>query len=108
MDEKFPKLMEAKLLNVKKRLEKQIKDDEKYPEYGYSEEDNTQEMEEYSEKLGVEKKLIILLKDINKALIKINKKSYGICENCKGNIEQGRLKIYPAASLCSDCASKRR
>lgn len=108
MDEKFLKSARAKLLSEKKRLEKELKKARTFPEYGSSEDDSTLEVEDYEEGISLEKKLRNLLKDVDKALLKIEKKTYGICENCKNHIEQGRLKIYPAASLCSSCASKRK
>ncbi len=47
------------------------------------------------------------INEINKALDKINKGTYGICENCQKNIEETRLKIDPAAYLCRDCSLKK-
>lgn len=47
------------------------------------------------------------IKEINKALDKIDKGTYGICENCQKNIEETRLKINPAAYLCRECSLKK-
>lgn len=41
--------------------------------------------------------------DIDNALRKIQKNQYGICERCKKNIPQARLKLIPEAAYCIDC-----
>jgi len=108
MDGRLIKKVKRQLSAQQKRVEKELTKSKKFPEYGNSEEDNTQDVEEYGENIGLEKKLRTLLKDINKALNKLAKGTYGVCEICKSPIEQGRLKIYPAASVCSECASKKK
>ena len=50
--------------------------------------------------------LIEELGDIDIALSKIKKNKYGICENCKNNIEIKRLQMYPFARYCMECMSK--
>ena len=40
---------------------------------------------------------------INSALNRIAKGSYGLCEGCKGAIELKRLEIIPEANLCIEC-----
>ena len=40
---------------------------------------------------------------IDKALRRINDKSYGVCEGCKKSIPLGRLEAIPHASFCIDC-----
>ncbi|MCS6956676.1 MAG: TraR/DksA C4-type zinc finger protein [Patescibacteria group bacterium] len=46
--------------------------------------------------------------DIDNALRKIQKNQYGICERCKKNIPQARLKLIPEASYCIDCEKRLR
>ncbi|MBI2599169.1 TraR/DksA C4-type zinc finger protein [Candidatus Curtissbacteria bacterium] len=43
------------------------------------------------------------LKEIEKALEKIKKGTYGICENCKERIDAKRLDAKPAAIYCLKC-----
>uniref|UniRef100_A0A7C4U6Y7 Zinc finger DksA/TraR C4-type domain-containing protein n=1 Tax=candidate division WOR-3 bacterium TaxID=2052148 RepID=A0A7C4U6Y7_UNCW3 len=44
------------------------------------------------------------LKDVEYALIKIRDKTYGICENCGGEISVKRLKALPFTRYCLKCA----
>ncbi len=43
------------------------------------------------------------IKKIDKALKKIEDKTYGICEECDNEISIERLKARPVATLCIDC-----
>ena len=90
-----------------KRLEEQYKVTRKFPEYGTSEDENVQELETFQENLSLQKNFKNLIRDTKKALSKIEKGTYGTCEECKEPIEQGRLRAYPAAELCVTCASKK-
>jgi DnaK suppressor protein len=40
---------------------------------------------------------------IDEALERIKEKAYGICENCEGEIQLGRLKVLPFTRLCVKC-----
>src|SRR3970282_1091632 len=40
---------------------------------------------------------------IDEALQRIKDKTYGLCENCEGEIHLGRLKILPFSRLCVRC-----
>lgn len=42
-------------------------------------------------------------RDINSALIRIDKGTYGICTDCGGSIDYERLAAYPTASRCVRC-----
>ncbi len=48
------------------------------------------------------------LQEIDDALTKLEKGSYGQCETCGGPIAEARLEAMPAARQCIACASKRR
>ena len=88
-------------------LEEQYKLTRKFPEYGTSEDENVQELERFQENLSLQKNIRNLIRDTKKALVKIGKGTYGVCGECKGPIEQGRLKAYPGADLCVTCAGKK-
>ncbi|OGC49806.1 hypothetical protein A2716_00375 [candidate division WWE3 bacterium RIFCSPHIGHO2_01_FULL_40_23] len=45
---------------------------------------------------------------IRKALAKINIGTYGICEVCHKPIDPARLKAFPQATMCLECAEKSR
>jgi DnaK suppressor protein len=48
-----------------------------------------------------------MLLKIDLALNKLREGSYGICEECGGEIEEGRLKVLPFAVCCRDCQEMR-
>lgn len=43
------------------------------------------------------------LLEIERALLKVEKGDYGVCENCGDKISIDRLKARPFSSLCIDC-----
>lgn len=47
------------------------------------------------------------MSQIKKALKRIKKGKYGICEDCGKMIDTDRLGVYPEATLCASCKSKR-
>jgi RNA polymerase-binding transcription factor DksA len=44
--------------------------------------------------------------NVKKALSKLSKGEYGKCEKCGVDIDPARLKAYPEAVYCSECARK--
>ncbi|HUT03233.1 MAG TPA: TraR/DksA C4-type zinc finger protein [bacterium] len=44
-----------------------------------------------------------LLAKIDKALAKLDRGVYGICEHCGGDISLERLRARPVATLCIEC-----
>ena len=44
--------------------------------------------------------------EIERSLQKIEKGTYGICENCNKEIDPKRLELLPHAKLCIDCAKE--
>ncbi|RPI72601.1 MAG: hypothetical protein EHM47_07950 [Ignavibacteriales bacterium] len=50
--------------------------------------------------------LINLLKQVDKALEKINGGTYGICEVCHDHVEEERLYVDPLISVCLGCLSE--
>lgn len=114
----YPTIPEKTLATIKRKLEREHKrlEDEiakikRYPEYGQSEDENVQELEEFNQNIGLTRNLRTLLEDTNEALEKLAKGNYGSCESCKNAIELGRLEAFPAAALCITCekdAAKKR
>jgi len=107
-----------KLEKEKSRLEEDIKklmapDVEvfsKMPDFGGEVTDFTIEadqIEEIGNILAVKQILEKKLESVNEALERIKKGVYGICERCQKDIELKRLKVEPAATLCSKCLKKR-
>lgn len=42
--------------------------------------------------------------DIDRALEKLDDRTYGVCDDCGGPISPARLEALPASSLCVTCA----
>lgn len=60
----------------------------------------------HGKSLVFEKSLTDAKTSIITALQKIRNKTYGKCENCKKQIEIGRLLAIPTAKLCLSCSGK--
>lgn len=103
LDKDFLSQQKETLQAEKARLEKKIKELNKFPDYGDSEDDNAMEMSDFESNLSIEEQLKFLLKKVNDALKAIDDGSYGTCSNCKQAIEIGRLEVMPYAELCVSC-----
>lgn len=57
--------------------------------------------------LGISKTEQETLKKIDKALKRIENKTYGICEVCEEPIEKERLEVIPYTTLCIQHAKER-
>ena len=107
--EEFKKSLEAKKQMIQKELETFAEKDPnlkhnwdaKYPnrEDG-DKEDEADEVQEYDNSLSLEYSLESKLRDVNVALEKIENGGYGVCENCRKEIERERLVAYPEARTC--------
>jgi len=60
-------------------------------------EENADEVEEYDALLETEETLEAILRDVLRALEKIDGDSYGLCEKCNEPIPPERLRANPAA-----------
>ena len=116
MKKEFLSQQKAKLEEEKKKIETQLKSfaeeskrvkgdwTTQIPKFdGGHLEEQADEVEEYGTLLALERSLENSLRDINLALEKIKKGTYGICEKCKKPISQARLKVYPQARYCKNC-----
>jgi len=78
----------------------------KFPDFGNKIDENAQEISEYSTNLATEKVLENALRDINNALERIDKGTYGICKYCQQPIGKKRMLARPVASACVACKIK--
>ncbi|MDD5144617.1 MAG: TraR/DksA C4-type zinc finger protein [Candidatus Pacebacteria bacterium] len=120
--EELKKKLEEDKANIESQLakfadkDKNLKGDwdTRFPKMGsgdtgsMAEEQAADEVEEYSKLLSMEHSLESHLQEINGALEKIKKGIYGKCENCNQEIEEERLRAYPAAKLCLKCEKTRK
>lgn len=118
LDKKTIAEIEKALLAQKKEITNQLGDISKkdsheadnmstrFPEYGDKPDENVQEISDYSTDVVAEKVLEKSLEDINKALERISKGSYGICKYCGNPIDERRLLARPTASSCIKCKTE--
>jgi DnaK suppressor protein len=78
----------------------------KFPEYGSKPDENAQEIADYTTNVATEKVLEDTLRDIDKALDRIEKGTYGICKYCHKPIGKKRMLARPVASACVECKTK--
>ena len=100
LDKDFLKKQKTILLKEKGKLEKELKKADKFPQYGSSEEANSNEVTEFTEQQGLEKDLKVMLTDVLEALSRMEKGEYGVCKKCSKPIAKNRLKAFPAAVTC--------
>ncbi len=100
------KKIEEKLLLERSKIEKDLTGMKEKLDFG-SDIDNgdeeTDETEEFGNYLSIKKTQDSRLDQINRALEKIKKGVYGICEKCGKPIEQRILDIDPESLLCKNC-----
>ena len=118
MDQEMINTIKQGLLAEQERLERELsgianKDSEiednyesKFPDFGNDDDENANEVAEYSDRLSIEHTLEKELRDVKKALQTIEDGKYGICKHCNEAIEPERLKIRPTSSSCVDCKKK--
>lgn len=73
--------------------------------FGKREEEATQSME-LEKRLALEKKVKENLAEVERALEKFDKGTYGRCDICGKPIDPARLEALPYASLCLSCKAK--
>jgi len=70
---------------------------------GTDKDDNATEVDQYTQNLSVETSLEKQLQEILEALARMEKGTYGKCENCSKDISLERLKANPSARICLGC-----
>lgn len=109
-------MTKEKMESYKNKLEherllvmREIKDFEKPVSFGVDIDhfdEKTDETEELSNRFGQENDLKKGLEEINVALEKIEKGTYGLCETCGAEIGDDILAIDPESRLCKECKIK--
>jgi len=78
----------------------------KFVDYGEKDDENAAEVATFEKNLSLEKTLELSLYNVNKALKKIEKGNFGLCEKCNKPIKPERLEAFPSATSCMDCKKK--
>ena len=66
--------------------------------------DDASEVEAQAKSLALRRHLEGMIREIDRAMVRAEKGTYGICERCKKSIPTERLKVMPSATHCIDCA----
>ncbi len=66
--------------------------------------DGTSEAISRFNEVGVANDLHAIEERIERALVKLDEGTYGVCDNCEGEIIAGRLEAAPESALCIECA----
>jgi DnaK suppressor protein len=69
--------------------------------------DGTTEAVDRLNRVGTARELEAMLRDVERALEKIEDGTYGICDRCGRLIPEARLEARPWSVLCVDCAGRR-
>lgn len=75
----------------------------RFPSYGDKDEENATEVADFQDNLSLERNLEKTLGEIDVALGKIKKGTYGKCSKCDVEIDVARLEAFPAATRCMEC-----
>lgn len=94
--------------NLRKEIGEKLEKLEKVPELGdgYDPDTETQESEEFSKQLSVAQALKSRLVAIDEALLKLNKKTYGVCKKCGKEISAELLNLVPESEFCKECKKR--
>jgi DnaK suppressor protein len=77
--------------------------DAQFPEFGNKDDENAREIEQYTARKPLEITLEKELRDIKKALILLEKNTYGTCKYCDNPIDEKRLLARPTSGSCVSC-----
>ncbi|MEI7425424.1 MAG: TraR/DksA C4-type zinc finger protein [Candidatus Moraniibacteriota bacterium] len=96
--------LEENLTRIARPIDKEKGDYETvFENIGTDREDNTTEVDQYTENLPIELTLEKKLQAVILALDKIAQGTYGFCENCQKEIDIERLRVNPSAKTCIKC-----
>ncbi len=111
----FLKKVKETLLEEKARLEKELAKfttknkhvdgdyDATYPEYGDKDDENAQEVAQYTANKPLEIALEKELRDVFKSLERLEKGTYGVCKYCDELIDEKRVLARPTSGACVSC-----
>lgn len=104
--EKIRQLLEKELEETVKELEELEKRLEIKGDYGLGIGDPN--IIQWELNLALRDRTAQKVKEIKRALDKLAKGGYGVCEICGKPIEEARLELLPYTTLCSKCAAQHR
>ncbi len=106
-DESFRKRLEDERGHLIADLERLAVTEQDNPGYSTHIADDATEVLENTKNHALRQNLQRLLGKANDALAKLDKGTYGLCEDCGDKIDRARLKALPSATLCIRCQRQR-
>lgn len=115
MDKKIIDELKGQLLEEKEELEKSLSRiarpldkaegdyETNFEDIGTDKDDNATEVDQYTGNISVEATLEKKLQEVLDALERVEKGTFGICENCNQEISLDRLRANPSAKTCIKC-----
>jgi len=98
------------LLEEQAKLRQQLEQLEaaEYEGIGYSNHMADDATDAFDQAVGValKRKVEASLEEIERALARFDKGTYGICEACGARIDRARLEVLPQAMYCLDCQAR--
>ncbi len=98
----FTGLLQKEVESIQAQLGKLGKDAD-FGDDADSMEEESDETEELSNRLGIEKVLKDRLSEVQEALARVADGSYGTCKQCGASLTQEMLRLNPESSLCREC-----
>jgi len=106
-DESFRKRLEEEGGRLIADLERLGVTEQENPGYSTHIADDATEVLENTKNHALRQNLQRLLGQVNDALAKLDKGTYGLCDDCGGTVDRARLKALPYAALCIQCQQQR-
>ncbi|HAL62797.1 MAG TPA: conjugal transfer protein TraR [Chloroflexi bacterium] len=104
-------LLKKSLEEQRVRLQEQISQltigGQEHPGYGNHMADDASEVFEQAKNLALRQTLERQLEQVEEALERFGRGTYGYCLDCGEKIDYARLKAIPSASLCIECMERR-
>ena len=104
-------LLKKRLEEERVRLKEQISQltigGQEHPGYGNHMADDATEVFEQAKNLALRQTLERQLEQVERALERFERGTYGYCLDCGEEIDSARLKAIPSVSLCIDCMQRR-
>ncbi len=114
-DKDFLKKVKEVLSEEKERLERELAKfttknkhvsgdyDATFPDYGDKDDENAQEVAQYTANKPLEIALEKELRDVNKSLDRLGKGKYGVCKYCDELNDEKRVLASPTSRACVSC-----
>jgi DnaK suppressor protein len=106
-DASFRERLEEERENLIAQLGRLAVPEQDNPGYSTHIADDATEVLENAKSYALRQNLQRLLGQVNDALGKFDKGTYGLCEDCGDKIDRARLQALPYATLCIQCQHQR-